>query len=168
MTDFPATAITPGQPASRSAHAALHDQGERWPWWADYQAIRNEFAHFRNWRIWVYLAWASQPQDRRQPATEAELARDVLGCTTRAIRNWKGKDYGELASIEQAIAYLQAAPLLRYRRDIFDALVEVARTPDPKAHSDRKLALEMMRDYTPAVELETVVKVIKGVSMDDL
>lgn len=149
MTDFPASPATQGQPASRSAHARLHDQGDQWPWWDDYQAIRQQFSHFRNWRIWVYLAWASQPADRRQPPTEAELAEEVLGCSTRSIRNWKAREYGEQASIEQAVAYLQAAPLLRYRRDIFDALVAVARTPDPKAHSDRKLALEMTGDYTP-------------------
>jgi len=150
VTNFPASAATPGQPESRSAHARLHDQGDRWPWWEDYQTIRNQFPHFGNWRIWVYLAWASQPADRRQPPTEAELARGVLGMSSaRSIRNWKAKDYGELANIEQAVAYLQAAPLLRYRRDIFDALVEVAKTPDPKAHSDRKLALEMTGDYTP-------------------
>lgn len=161
MTDFPASAATQGQPESRTAHARLHgEQSDRWPWWEDYQAIRNEFPHFRNWRIWVYLAWASQPADRRQPATEAELARDVLGCTTRAIRNWKGKEYGELATIEQAVTFLQAAPLLEYRRDIFDALVEVAKTPDPKAHSDRKLALEMMKDYTPQAAMDSTIRVI--------
>ena len=149
MADFPASPATQGQAESRTAHARLHDQGERWPWWEDYQAIRAEFAHFRNWRIWVYLAWASQPADKRRPATAAELARDVLGCTPRAIRNWKAKDYGELPSIEQAVAWLQAAPLLRHRREIYDALVEVATSPDHKAHADRKLALEMLGDYIP-------------------
>lgn len=149
MTDFPASPATQGQPESRTAYAQFHDRGDFWPWWEDYQAIRNQFPHFGNWRIWVYLAWASQPLDGRQPATEAELARDVLGCTTRAIRNWKAKEYGESASIEQAVAYLQAAPLLRHRRDVFDALVAVAKEKDYKAHSDRKLFLEMTGDYTP-------------------
>jgi hypothetical protein len=174
VTDFPASAVTPGQPESRTAHQRLHDQGDRFPWWEDYLSIRQQFPHFGNWRIWVYLAWASQPAERRQPVTEIELAETVLGCTTRAIRNWKAKDFGEQTNIEQAIAWLQAAPLLRYRREIFDALVSVAKWRDPKAHSDRKLALEMLGDYNPKQtqehtgEVETVVKVIKGVSLDDL
>lgn len=149
MTDFPASAATQGQAESRTAHARLHDQGDRWPWWSDYLAIRQQFPHFRNWRIHVYLAWASQPLADRQPTTESELAETVLGCTTRAIRNWKTRDYGDLPNIDNAVVLLQAAPLLRHRRDIFEALVTVAKTPDPKAHSDRKLALEMMGDYTP-------------------
>jgi hypothetical protein len=160
VIDFPASAATPGQPESRTAHQRLHDQGDRFPWWEDYLAIRQQFPHFANWRIWVYLAWASQPAESRQPVTEIELAETVLGCTTRAIRNWKAKDFGEQTNIEQAIAWLQAAPLLRYRREIFDALVEVARTPDPKAHADRKLALEMMKDYRPESAVDSIIRVI--------
>ena len=161
MADFPASPATQGQTESRTAHARLHGgQGDRFPWWADYLTIRGEFPHFSNWRIWVYLAWASQPADKRQPATERELAESVLGCTTRAIRNWKSKDYGEQPNIEQAVAWLQAAPLLRYRREIFDALVAVAKTPDPRAHADRKLALEMMQDYRPESTVDSIIRVV--------
>jgi hypothetical protein len=160
MNDFPASAATPGQAESRTAHQRLHAQGDRFAWWEDYLSIRLQFPHFSNWRIWVYLAWASQPADKRQPATEIELAETILGCTTRTIRNWKSKDFGDQPGIEQAIAWLQAAPLLRYRREIFDALVEVARTPDPKAHADRKLALEMMKDYRPESSIDSIIKVI--------
>lgn len=149
MTDFPASVDTPGQTESRTAHAQLHEQGDRFPWWSDYLAIRQQFSHFRNWRIYVYLAWASQPAVNRQPATETELAATVLGCTTRSIRNWKQLDFGDLPNVDNALVLLQAAPLLKHRREIFDALVEVAVMPYPKAHSDRKLALEMLGDYTP-------------------
>ncbi len=44
---------------------------------------------------------------------------------------------------------MQAAPLLRHRRDILDALIVSATDPDPKSHPDRKLALEMLGDYKP-------------------
>ena len=44
---------------------------------------------------------------------------------------------------------MQATPLLRHRRDIFDALIVSATDPDPKSHPDRKLALEMLGDYKP-------------------
>ena len=46
------------------------------------------------------------------------------------------------------------APLARHRPDVFKALIEVATTPDPRAHSDRKLYLEMTKDYSPKGTLD--------------
>ena len=44
---------------------------------------------------------------------------------------------------------LQAGPLFKHRSEIFTALVAVAVKPEYKSHADRKLALELMGDYTP-------------------
>ncbi len=44
---------------------------------------------------------------------------------------------------------MQAGPLFKHRAEIFTALVAVAIKPEYKSHADRKLALELMGDYTP-------------------
>lgn len=44
---------------------------------------------------------------------------------------------------------MQAGPLFKHRSEIFTALVAVAIKPEYKSHADRKLALELMGDYTP-------------------
>jgi hypothetical protein len=123
------------------------DAREKPGWWNDFQMIRDQFPHFRNWRIWVYIAWAGQPTKGRKPATKEELAAQVLRCSSRVIRKWESRSYGDLPGVLDAIAWVQASPLLRHRRDIYNALIAVAIQADPKAHQDRKLALEMMGDY---------------------
>lgn len=144
---FPASPATPGQAVSRASWRELQAQADKPAWWSDYLAIREAFPHFKNWRIWVYIAWAGQPATSRDPRTLEELAETVLGCTSRVVRKWRAADWGDRPSVDEAVAWVQAGPLLRHRRDIYEALVAVARTPDPKAHNDRKLALEMMGDY---------------------
>lgn len=144
---FPASPATPGQAVSRASWRELQAQADKPAWWSDYLAIREAFPHFKNWRIWVYIAWAGQPATSRDPRTLEVLAETVLGCTSRVVRKWRAADWGDRPSVDEAVAWVQAGPLLRHRRDIYEALVAVARTPDPKAHNDRKLALEMMGDY---------------------
>jgi hypothetical protein len=65
------------------------------------------------------------------------------------LAKWREK-HPEMA---EELARMQAAPLLRHRRDVFEALAASASDPDPKSHPDRKLALEMMGDYRPKQEL---------------
>lgn len=155
---FPASEETPGQAESRTAYQAWLEDGAQFDWWQDYLDVKTQFPHFGNWRIWIYIAWAGSPEWERQPATEAELAEQILRCTDRAIRkwkarSWKGEDGQVLASIEEAVAWMQAAPLLRHRRDVIEALVSVAKRPDHLAHSDRKLFLQMTGDFTPKQEM---------------
>jgi sirohydrochlorin ferrochelatase len=79
------------------------------------------------------------------------LATGVLGLASdRVIRIWKQQH----PEMEEMIATLQAAPLLRHRRDVFEALAASAATPDPRHHADRKLALEMLGDYRPRGDLD--------------
>lgn len=150
--NFPASEGTPGQRESRSAYQALLDQAKEFKWWNDFLEIKEEFSHFRNWRIWVYIAWSGSPARDRQPATEEKLAGEVLGCSDRVIRKWKKKvwrDKGEnrLPAVEEAVAWVQASPLLRHRRDIYEAMVRSALLTGSQGFADRKLALEMMGDF---------------------
>jgi len=103
------------------------------------------------WRVACYIAWASSPKINRWPATLKELATDVLGLTTpRVVYTWRKKHPG----IDTVIAMMQAQALYEHRRDVIEALVSVASTPDYKAHNDRKLYLEMLGDYIPKSKLE--------------
>jgi len=103
------------------------------------------------WRVACYIAWAASPKIGRWPATIKELAESVLGlASTRVIYVWRRK----YATIDQVVAMMQAAPLWEHRRDVLDALVEMARSPDYKAFNDRKLFLEMTGDYVPRSKLD--------------
>jgi hypothetical protein len=120
-------------------------------WAAEYEELCEAWP----WKQAAYIAWASSPAQGRLPATQAELA-DLLGLRTdRTIRQWREKEPRILAEIKAR----QAGPLWRQRRDIFEALVASAATPDPANHADRKLALEMLGDYVPRAKQELTVGV---------
>ena len=117
------------------------------PWMEDYWTLRAE-----GWspRQAIYIIWASQPADRRQPKTQQELATQVLGLSSdRAIRRWREKN----PAIEARIARLTVSALAKARAEIYAALIAAASNPNPRAHADRKLALEMLGDY---VQRQTV------------
>lgn len=147
MTDdellFPVGPTVPGQVESRRAYHQLLAQLDAYPWWQDYREL---VQRGWTWREAVLIAWRSSPNEGRLPATQEELATQVLGLTSdRVIAKW----LKQKPEIEQEIVRMQAAPLLRRRREIFDALATSASNPDPKSHADRKLALEMLGDYKP-------------------
>lgn len=98
------------------------------------------------WRVAAYIAWASSPKAAREPKTQDELARFHLGLTSdRAIATWRKRN----PAIDEVVRMMQAGPLFKHRTEIFTALVAVAVKPEYKSHADRKLALELMGDYTP-------------------
>lgn len=137
---------------SASAQAAFEDgsvdatKGNDWV--NDYRDLR---AAGWPWRVAVFIAWKASPTTDRWPKTQTELATEILGLRSdRVIRAWREKN----PAIDEAIAVMQAAPLLKRRGDIFRALVESATTPDHKNHPDRKLALEMLGDYTPKSDIK--------------
>jgi len=148
------------------ARRALEDgdsweQGEVPQWFEHYLQLRKKG---RPWRVAVYVLWAASPKRGRWPATQLELATEVLGLTSdRQIYAWR-KKYPE---IDDMITMLQAAPLMEHRADIFEALVAVATDADYKAHSDRKLALEMLGDYVPRSKMDLGVAVGSD-AVDDL
>ena len=117
-------------------------------WVEDYLRLREQGWP---WRVACYMAWASSPKVGRWPGTIQELATGVLGLTSpRVIYHWRKK----YPSIDTVVSMLQAAPLWEHRRDVLNALVEMAQQPDYKSFNDRKLFLEMTGDYTPKSKLE--------------
>ena len=151
-TLFPAGAEVPGQAQSRRAYKDILAALVEFDWWRDYlDLVRRGW----DWRKAVYIAWEASPAKTRQPATQEDLAVKVLGLASdRVIRTWRERH----PEMESEIALMQAGPLLRYRRDIYDALVTSASDPDPKSHADRKLALEMMGDYRPRAQTDVAVR----------
>lgn len=146
--------ITPDEALviSNSARTAFEDGSvEPKPgseWVDDYRDLREAGWP---WRVAVFISWKASPTTDRWPRTQQELATEVLGLKSdRIIRVWREKN----PAIDEAIAVMQAAPLLKRRGDIFRALVESATTADHKNHPDRKLALEMLGDYTPKSDIK--------------
>ena len=147
-TAFPAPLQTPGQAESRKAYERFTAKSAVCPWWDDYMRLRDEGY---TWRVAVYIAWASSPARDRWPATQQELAEQFLGLRSdRTIRKWRGLN----PKIDERVITAQAEPLLRHRRDVFEALVEMAALRDPGAHGDRKLFLQMTGDYRPREAIE--------------
>jgi len=102
------------------------------------------------WRQAVYILWAALPRGQRWPQTQAELATQVLGLASdRVIRGWKAEN----RALDAEVAKVASGALVRHRPAIYRALIESASNPSPRAHEDRKLALEMLGDYDPQVGL---------------
>lgn len=118
------------------------------PWREDYEMI---VAAKWPWRVAAYIAWASSPRKNRWPKTQEDLAIQVLGLTSdRQITTWRKKN----EAIDEMISLLQSAPLLKHRRDIYEALAESASRVDHRSNPDRKLALEVMGDYVPHAKID--------------
>ena len=139
-------ATTPWHKTRAKTLAKFENLAPEIDWWADFLELR-ELGY--SWQVTAYIAWASSPKTGRKPETHAELA-DFLGVRPRTLRKWREVD----ETIEETVGVMQSAPLLAHRRDVIDALVAVAKDPDPKAHSDRKLFLEMTGDYKPRSTVE--------------
>lgn len=113
------------------------------PWMDDYWALLGEGY---TWRQAVYMLWAAQPADKRVPRTQGELATQILGLASdRAIREWKR----QRTDMDARIADLVRSVIVKNRARVFDALVESAASSNPRAHADRRMFLEMSRDYMP-------------------
>ena len=112
-------------------------------WMGEYWALVGEGW---GWRQAVYMLWASQPRQGRWPKTQEALATEVLGLgSDRRIREWRANN----PAMDVRVAKLAASALSKARAEVYEALIHAASNPDPRAHSDRRLALEMMGDYVP-------------------
>ena len=128
------------------------------PWMDDYWRLMEEGWP---WRQAVYMLWSALPGDKRQPKTQQELAIQVLGLTTdRVIREWK-----QNPAVDAEIARLASSALAKHRPEIYAALIESATNPNPRAHADRRMALEMLGDYDPKLGLTVTPG---GKTADDL
>jgi len=131
-----------------AARQIFESSEEAAPWLEDYWSLVGEGWP---WRQAIYMLWASQPRDTRRPRTQYELAREVLGLATdRAIREWRSKN----PAMDTLIAKLAASVLAKHRAEIYEALIRAATNSDPRAHQDRRMALEMMGDYVPRQRLD--------------
>lgn len=140
--------VAPGEARERSERAkksleAMFGKSGAPRWLDDYlELVRGGW----QWRVAAYIAWASSPRAAREPRTQEDLAKIHLGLTSdRAISTWRKRN----PAIDEVVRMMQAGPLFKHRSEIFTALVAVAVKPDYKGHADRKLALELMGDYTP-------------------
>ena len=160
-TGFTAPVEAPGQPESRAGKARLDALLAGAEVKAEWQELYEDLLHERvdvvdaqgrptgrtkprwDWRKALYIAWSCAPRDKRWPRFERELA-SLLGLSnTSTIRHWREKD----PEIDERIRSLPAAMLLDHVADVMAALVEVAKQPDPKAHQDRKMFLEITGNY---------------------
>ena len=143
-------ALTEAQLRSRRARAIFEAQHDAGPWLDDYWELLEEGW---TWRQAVYMLWASQPADRRRPRYQHELATEVLDLTSdRVISRWKAEN----PAMQTRIKGLTASSLAKARSEIYAALIESASDPNPRSHSDRKMALEMLGDYTQRQEVGVV------------
>ncbi|RIK41624.1 MAG: hypothetical protein DCC55_11445 [Chloroflexi bacterium] len=116
-----------------------------------------------DWRKALYIAWSCVPPSKRWPRFETDLI-DLLGLTnTATIRKWKASD----PEIEDRIREGPKKLLGGHIAEVLEALVEVAKLPDPKAHQDRRLFLEMTEQYSPKGTVGVVGAVATG-DIDDL
>ena len=158
---FPASETTPGQHASRLGYAQVDKKIAGKPWMSDYYYLLDQGME---WRTALYIAWKSCPVSLREPKTQEQLAMDFLNLKSdRVIRKWRKMN----PKIDQYIAQMKAAPLMRYRGQVFMALAETASMVNPDANSDRRLFFEMTGDYTPRSKLtlnvwqDELVKAVK-------
>lgn len=150
-------ALDEAQLKSEEARRIFEASEKAEPWMDDYFKLRREGW---SWRQACYMIWAALPAASRWPKTQQELATEVLGLSSdRAIRNWRANN----PAMETRIAQLAASALGKARAEIYAALIEAASNPNPRAHADRKLALEMMGDYIPKQRVD-----VGAVLADDL
>lgn len=128
---------------SENARRVFEIKHGKRPWMNDYFELRGEGW---SWRQAVYIVWASQPKPDRIPRTQGELAVQELGLTSdRQIRKWRMKN----PMIDLRVKALTISALAKARAEVYAALITAASNPNPRAHADRKLALEMLGDYVP-------------------
>lgn len=154
---FVQSPLTPGQDASRLAKrdldrylAEVQSRGAEVPPWLEmYDALLDERtedgARRWDWRKALFIAWSCVPRQSRLPKTVTELA-SILGLRPSSIRKWRTHD----PEIEERIAAGPRRMLLEHVGDVMQALVDVATQPDPRAHQDRKLFLEITGNYQPS------------------
>lgn len=93
------------------------------------------------WRpeVALFIAYKCTPKKQRIPDSLEKLA-ELLGVASpAAFRKWRERDPG----IDERIRKLPKELLAGHLPDVYDALVEVASMPDPKANADRKLFFQL-------------------------
>jgi len=154
---------TEAQLRSQRAREVFEAQHEAGPWMDDYWDLLEEGY---TWRQAVYMLWEAQPPDRRRPRYQNELATQVLGLTTdRVVSQWKAEN----PAMAARIARLTVSALAKARSRIIAALIESASDPNPRSHSDRKMALQMTGDYVDTQNVQVgPIQDLSRMSTEDL
>ena len=158
---FTAPPAAPGQLESHKARArlashlaSLQASGAPPPAWLElYDNLLEEKLAGRqsqrwDWRKALYIAWSCVPRSRREPKTLQALA-DLLGVRPSTIRKWRLHD----PDIQRRIADLPRQILLDHVADVYDAMIQVASTPDYHATPERQLFLKVAGLLQTQVEL---------------
>lgn len=128
---------------SAEARRIFESSNQAEDWMDDYFALIGEGW---SWRQAVYMLWEAQPRKSRHPATQGQLATEILGLSSdRVIRDWKASN----PIMETRIRKLTLRALFHARADVLAALAASASDPSPRSHPDRKLYVEMTGDYIP-------------------
>lgn len=135
--------------AARFALKEKLNEGEMPSWAEKYHELLNSNIP---WKIAAFIAWSVVIKTHRWPATQEELAREVLGLTSdRRITEWRRK----YPYIDQMIADLQVQEYFVYIPGSIKASGEVASIADYKSTAERRLLWEA----TGLIEKNTKVTV---------
>jgi len=122
--------------AARFALKEKLDEGEIPSWAEKYHELLNSNIP---WKIAAFIAWSVVIKTHRWPATQEELAIEVLGLNSdRRITEWRRK----YPYIDQMIADLQVQEYFVYIPGSIKASGEVASIPDYKSTAERRLLWE--------------------------
>jgi hypothetical protein len=92
------------------------------------------------WRVAMYIVWLATPKRLRWPASQEELATQILGLTSdRVLSTWRTKN----PVIDALARDIGVGRALERLTDSIDAMMEVAAIPDYKGKGDRELHLKM-------------------------
>lgn len=133
---------------SEAARAGL-ENGTSWPVDPDTKQVRPPAMmqeYYRlcaggwPWRVAMYIVWLATPRRLRWPASQEELATQILGLTSdRVLSTWRTKN----PVIDALARDIGVGRALERVTDSIDAMMEVAATPDYKGKGDRELHLKM-------------------------
>ena len=137
------------------------------PWRGDYDALLAEEwdwydgPDWNRWRLAAYVAWASCPADRRQPATHTEFAQLVGWGSAQRLKKYRNL----FPQLDQMVRENLLEPLFARRAGVLETLGVLAEDPDYKTFKDRELFLKLTRIYQPSQDVNVTARAITSDQM---